>query len=86
MIRSLSTPKFAKNATKLLLDYELNINDFPELQAIVDKNSSTYFIRRAFKAVGSPDYMPYYKVEDLLRGQPRMLGFLVEELCKQADK
>ena len=45
-----------------------------------------FFIGRAFKDPHSPDYMPLQKVEDMLRGQARMLGSLVEELCKRAEK
>ena len=59
---------------------------FPALLTIVDRNSSIFFINRVFKHPDHPDYMPVYKVEDLLSGQSRMLAFLVHELCKHADK
>jgi len=70
----------------LVLDYKLNPDQFPNLLAIVDKNSSTFFIRRVFKAPGHEDHMPIHKVEDILSGQPRMLSFLVEELVKHGEK
>mgnify|MGYP000930717697 CR=1 FL=1 len=86
VIECLCSPKHAKTATKLVIDYGLDIANFPNLQKIVDKNSSSYFIRRVFKDPSSSDHMPLTKVEDLLKGQARMLGFLVEEVCKHAQK
>lgn len=68
VIESLSSPKFAKTATKLVIDYGLDIGSFPNLQKIVDRNSSIFFIRRVFKDVNSADHMPLAKVEDLLQG------------------
>ena len=86
LVRRLSSIKHHKNATKIVLDYSLSADDFPELLNIVEKNSSVFFIRRVFKDESHVDYMPLYKVEDLLRGHPRMLGFLVEDLCKHGLK
>ena len=86
LIHQLSTPKYAKTATKLVLIYDLDPKQFPNLLAIVEKNSAIFFIRRIFKAHDHSEYMPIYKVEDILSDQPNMLSFLVEELIKHGDK
>ena len=84
LVNSLSNPKNAKHATKIVLDYSLDPDQFPTLLNIVEKNSSIFFIRRCFKDESHPDYMPIYKVEDMLNGFPRMLGFLTEEIYKHS--
>ena len=86
LVKRLSNAKHHKNATKIVLDYGLDPELFPELLYIVEKNSSIFFIRRVFKDEEHADYMPLYKVEDLLQGHPRMLGFLAEELYKYSQK
>jgi hypothetical protein len=68
LIQQLSNSKHAKTATKLVLDYGFDPKQFPNLLAIVDKNSSIFFIRRVFKAHDHAEYMPIYKVEDILSG------------------
>ena len=79
VIESLSPqPKHAKTATKLVIDYDLPPESFPQLMTIVARNSSIFFISRVFKRIDHPDYAPLYKIEDLLSGQPQMLAFLVE--------
>jgi hypothetical protein len=54
----LSTNYHAKIAADLVKDYKLSPEDFPELQAIIARNSSCYFINRAFRTPSHADYMP----------------------------
>ena len=68
LIETLSTPKHAKTATKLILDYELEPGNFPALMTVIARNNSIFFISRVFKRVDHSDYMPLYQVEDLLSG------------------
>jgi len=49
VIETLSTPKHAKTASKLLLDYKLDPQSFPSLMTIVARNSSIFFINRVLK-------------------------------------
>lgn len=86
VIRALSNPKYFKTATKLVLDFEMDPENFGQLLTILDKNSAVFFIRRVFKAKDHADHMPCFKVEDLLVGHPRMTNFYMEELCKHAEK
>ena len=79
----MSTPALAKTAAVLVKDYKLDPEDFPELQAIISKNSSFYFIGRAFKAASNSDYLPLSKIEDLFTNNHRMLIDLVKELLKK---
>ena len=66
VIQSLSSPKYAKTATKLIIDYELDPDTFPNLMTIIARNNSIYYISRVFKRPDHSDYMPLYKVEDML--------------------
>lgn len=77
VVRLLSTNTHAKTAADLVKDYKLNPEDFPELQAIISRNSSSYFIGRAFRAPSHADYMPLHKIEDLFTNNHRMLTELV---------
>lgn len=77
VVRMLSTNLHAKTAADLVKDYKLNPEDFPELQAIISRNSSSYFIGRAFRAPSHADYMPLHKIEDLFTNNSRMLLELV---------
>lgn len=86
VVESLCTPKFVKTATKLVLDYSLDPETFPNLMNLVARNCSIFFISRVFKKEDHADYAPLHKVEDLLVGQPKMLSNFVAELCKHADK
>ena len=83
VIEELSTKDNVKIASKIVKDYKLNPEDFPELQNIVSANSSHYFIKRAFKAPSHAEYMPLHKIEDLFTNNPRMLVLLIEELVQK---
>lgn len=67
----------------MVKDFKLNPEDFPELQTIVTRNTSNFFISRSFRAPGHPDYLPLYKIEDLFEGNIRMLVDLVRQLLKK---
>jgi len=73
VVRMLSTNAHAKTAADFVKDYKLNPEDFPELQAIISRNSSCYFIGKAFRAPSHADYMPLHKIEDLFTDNHRML-------------
>lgn len=83
VVRMLSTNLHAKTAADLVKDYKLNPEDFPELQAIISRNSSSYFIGRAFRAPSHADYMPLHKIEDLFTNNARMLLELVQSLLRR---
>lgn len=83
VVRMLSTNLHAKTAADLVKDYKLNPEDFPELQAIISRNSSSYFIGRAFRAPSHADYMPLHKIEDLFTNNSRMLLELVQSLLRR---
>ena len=79
----MSTPSLAKTAANFVKDYKLNPDDFPELQSIISKNSSYYFISRAFRSSSHTDFLPLTKIEDLFTNNHRMLIDLVKELLKK---
>jgi hypothetical protein len=79
----LSTNAHAKTAADFVKDYKLNPEDFPELQAIISRNSSCYFIGRAFRTPSHADYMPLHKIEDLFTDNTRMLIELAQSLLKR---
>lgn len=83
VIRRLSTPEHAKIAADYVKDYKLNPEDFPELQAIISKNTSNYFIGRAFRNPSNADYLPLAKIEDLFTNNHRMLIELTQQLLKK---
>ena len=82
----MTTPSLYKTAATFVKDYKLNPDDFPELQSIISKNSSYYFIARAFRSATHNDYIPIFKVEDLFANNPRMLLDLVNELMKKGHQ
>lgn len=86
VIRRLSTSEHAKTASDFVKDYKLNPEDFPELQSLMDRNCSNYFIGRAFKNPSNADYLPLSKIEDLFTNRPRMLVELVQSLLKKGQK
>jgi len=73
VIRRLSTPEDSKTAAELVKDYKLDPEAFPELQSILCKSSSNYFIGRAFRHPSNADYLPLAKIEDLFTGNTLML-------------
>lgn len=83
VVRMLSTVQHAKTAADLVKDYRLNPEDFPELQAIISRSSSSYFIGKAFRAPSHADYMPLHKIEDLFTDNQRMLLELVQSLLRR---
>jgi hypothetical protein len=83
VVRMLSTNAHAKTAADFVKDYKLNPEDFPELQAIISRNSSCYFIGRAFRAPSHADYMPLHKIEDLFTDNHRMLIELAQSLLRR---
>ena len=70
----------------MVKDYKLNPEDFPELQSILCKSSSNYFIGRAFRHPSNADYLPLAKIEDLFTGNQRMLTELTQQLIKNGFK
>lgn len=83
VVRMLSTNAHAKTAADFVKDYKLNPEDFPELQAIISRNSSCYFIGKAFRATSHADYMPLHKIEDLFTDNHRMLIELAQTLLRR---
>lgn len=83
VVRMLSTNAHAKTAADFVKDYKLNPEDFPELQAIISRNSSCYFIGRAFRQPSHADYMPLHKIEDLFTDNHRMLIELAQSLLRR---
>jgi len=65
VIRNLSNQKHHKVAANFVKDYKMNPDDFPELQSIIARNSSCYFISRAFRARNHSEFLPLHKIEDL---------------------
>ena len=65
VIRALSNQKHHKVAANFVKDYKMNPDDFPELQSIIARNSSCYFISRAFRARNHSEFLPLHKIEDL---------------------
>lgn len=61
----------------------MNPDDFPELQSIIARNSSCYFISRAFRARNHSEFLPLHKIEDLFQGNTRMLVDLCQTLLKR---
>ena len=57
----LSTNAHAKTAADFVKDYKLNPEDFTEIQAIISRNSSCYFIGKVFRAPSHADHMPLIK-------------------------
>lgn len=72
-VRMLSTETHVKVASNIIKDYKMNPQDFPELEQIIMKNSSCYFIGRAFRNPSHADYLPLNQIEDLFTGKKRML-------------
>lgn len=73
----------------MVKDYKLDHEEFPELQQIIAKNTSSYYIGRAFRGPSHMDHMPLHKIEDLFQGNNRMLTELAlslvrRDLCHQA--
>jgi hypothetical protein len=72
-----------KVATTLVIDYNLDPQDFPYLVELNELSSARYFIMRAFKPVDDVMFMHLYKVEELFEGHPLMLELLIKELIKK---
>lgn len=83
VIRKLTTSENAKTAIDFVKDYKLNPEDFPELLALTHKQSSNYFIGRAFRSASNADYLPLQKIEDLFTDNPRMLIELTQTLMNK---
>lgn len=84
-IKNLSTKEHVKMANKLVKDYKLSANDFPEMQGIQESNATNYYVSSIFRKPDNPAYMPLSKVEDLFEGKFRMLINLVESLLKKKN-
>ena len=82
-VRNLSTKENVKMANKLVKDYKLNANDFPEMQGIQESNATNFYVSSIFRKSDHPAYMPLNKVEDLFEGKHRMLINLVESLLRK---
>jgi hypothetical protein len=82
-VEKLQSPKHMKVATSLVMDYNLNPQDFPYLVELNECSSARYFIMRAFKGVEDSMFMHLYKVEELLEGHPLMLECLIKDLMKK---
>lgn len=82
-VEKLQSPKHMKIATTLVVDYNLNPNDFPYLIELNELASARYFIMRAFKEPEDSMFMHLYKVEELFEGHPLMLDCLIKDLIKK---
>lgn len=77
----MSTNTNCKFAVRLIRDFKLNEDDFPDLKIRVMKKSVRYHCHNYLnKNKKDKDYMSLEKVEDLMLGFKQMLAFLVEEL------
>ena len=83
IINTLSTRENVKTASKLVKDYKLNANDFPQMQEIQHASAINYYISQVFRNPEHPQHMPIHKVEDLFAERPRMLISLVESLLRK---
>jgi len=83
VIKQLSTVEHFKTASKLLKKYKFPHQDFPELYAILVKNSSNYFISRTFRNPSHEDFLPLAKIEDLFAEKHLMLIQLTTALLKK---
>jgi len=70
-------------ANKLVKDYKLKADDFPEMQGIQEANATNYYVSSIFRKPDNPAYMSLSKVEGLFDGKHRMLINLVESLLKK---
>ena len=64
-VHMLSTHKHHKIAAELLRFYKFNQDDFPELKALIERSSGSYYIYRFLKPRDDSDYLPLYKIEEL---------------------
>jgi len=81
LIRLLASNENSKNAAKLIQEYKYDINEFPEVRERIMKGSMRFYLGKfMYNKKGKDDFMPLFKVEDLLLGIRPMLGYLVEDL------
>lgn len=83
VIRKLVSQPTAKQAADLVKYYKFNHLDFPELLHMIAKNSSCYFIGRAFRAPDHEEHMPIHRVEDLFTDHPLLLFELISSMLKK---
>ena len=70
-----------KKAIKLITDFKLDINDFPEAKERVYKKAMRFYLgSHLYKKPGEKGYMTLAKVEDLLKGYKQVIIYLVEDL------
>lgn len=81
LIDKYSNNENCKKAADLVLDFKMDINEFPALKERLFKNSMRYYLGLHFyKKPNEVDYMSLYEIEDLFIGLKPMLCYLVEEL------
>ena len=72
-----------KGATRQVKEYRLDPDAFPELIKRASFNAVNYFVSRTYRAPSHPDFLPLYKVEDLLSGDELLLGCMLIMLIKR---
>jgi 3'-5' exonuclease len=81
LIKQLSTNDNCKIAAQIIDEYKLDINDFPELQERLQKQTMRYYLGRfLYKKPKTDDYLSLDRIEDLFFGFKSMLSYLVEDL------
>jgi hypothetical protein len=78
----LSTNENAKVAAKLIADWKMDINNFPEVKERLMKACMRYYLGRyLYKKPGEKDYMSIDHIDDLFDGSLTMLAYLTDELA-----
>ena len=81
LIDKYSSNENCKKAADLVLDFKMDINEFPSLKERLCKNSMRYHLGLyLYKKPSDEDYMSLFEIEDLFIGLKPMLCYLVEDL------
>lgn len=81
MVKTLSTQEHCKLAAGLIKEFKFDINDFPELNEMLEKANIKFFLKKfLYKKPGEEENYSLDRVEDLFFGFRWMMSFLVEDL------
>ena len=81
VIGSLSNDKYYQFANQLVMDFGLNLRDYPELRIIVMSRNG--LVDMHFTEPTSSKYVPLHVMEDLIEGDRRLLKKLFYALMRK---
>jgi hypothetical protein len=84
LVKTLSTPEHCKLAAGLIKEFKFDINDFPELNEMLEKANIKFYLRKfLYKKPGEEENYSLDRIEDLFIGFRWMMSFLAEDLVKK---